>query len=276
LSLFTVFGAGGMIGAALLRWLTARGHHTIAASRHDWPAAGRELGHAIFAIGLTADSRMRPFETARAHVCKLLDALEAYRYDSFLYLSTTRVYRGRGLASEDVALAVNPADQDQFYNLTKLAGEAICFTSSTPTVRVVRLSNVVAAADKSSNFLASVVQEALRTGSVSIRSAPSSVKDYVALNDAVSLMESIATHGTHRLYNVASGCNVSHEAVANLVRQHFGAEVRFVPDASRIAFPPISIERVRQEFGFSPTPFEDAFAQLATELKRVAGDDNRH
>lgn len=264
--MFTIFGAGGWIGSAMARRLSARGHRVRAIARNDWPSNTEALGHVIFAIGLTADFRNRPLATAEAHVAALVRALQSFRFDSFLYLSSTRVYMNAAATAEEAALSVRPADPDDLYNITKLAGEAVCLASPAPAVRVARLSNVVGLGDRSNNFLSVVLDEARRTHAVTIHSSPNSEKDYVALDDVTALAEAIALRGRHRLYNVASGRNVSHRLIADLLHRQTGTEVRFAPNAQRAIFPPIIVERVRSEFQLSPTPFEAVFSELVREM----------
>jgi nucleoside-diphosphate-sugar epimerase len=263
--MFTIFGAGGWIGSALVRRLTNSGHQVRTVFRDNWPAANERLGHVIFAIGLTADFRERPLATAEAHVGTLTRALEYSRFESFLYLSSTRVYLGAAATSEETILSVRPVDPDNLYNVTKVAGEAVCLALPAPTIRVARLSNVVGVDDRSQNFLPAVLAEARRTGKVTIRRAADSEKDYVALDDATALLEAITLHGKHRIYNVGSGRNVTNQLIAQLLHGHTGAEVTFAPGAPRVSFPPITIDRVAHEFGAPPTPFESVFSELVQE-----------
>jgi nucleoside-diphosphate-sugar epimerase len=262
--MFTIFGAAGWVGSALARRLTSSRYEVRAVSRDTWPAAEEALGHVIYAIGLTADFREHPLAATQAHVATLLRALEYSRFESFLYLSSTRVYLGAGATAEETALSVRPADPDNLYNVSKLAGEAVCLALPSPSVRVVRLSNVLGVGDHSQNFLAALLAEA-RTGAVTIRSAADSEKDYVALEDVTALLEAIALRGRYRIYNVASGRNVTNRLIAELLRRHTGAEVTFAPGAPRVSFPPIAIERVAREFGAPSTPFERVFAELVKE-----------
>jgi nucleoside-diphosphate-sugar epimerase len=134
-----------------------------------------------------------------------------------------------------------------------------------PAIRVARLSNVVGLGDRSNNFLSAVLDEARTTHAVTIHGSPDSEKDYVALDDVTALGEAIALRGQHRLYNVASGRNVPHRLIADLLRQHTGAKVSFAPNARRVIFPPINIGRVRSEFQLNPTPFEAVFSELVRE-----------
>ena len=258
---FTIFGAGGWIGSALVQRLESHGHDVQALRRNEWPSENMNLGHVIYAIGLTADFRNRPLETAEAHVTVLTQVLRRCKFDSLLYLSTTRVYRNALETAENATLQVKPADPDDVYNITKLAGEALCLSLPNPTTRVARLSNVIGAGAQSDSFLASVMRDA-RKGAVTIHGAPDSVKDYVALSDVTQLCEAIAIGGQERLYNVAAGRNVSHRAIADLVARHTGAAVTFAPNAQKQLFPPIAIDLIQREFGAKPLAFEAAFALM--------------
>jgi nucleoside-diphosphate-sugar epimerase len=260
---FTIFGANGWIGNALVQRLPAKEHKVHAVTRQNWPDLGQELGNVIFAIGVTVDFRDRPVQTAQAHVAVLLEVLQRYRFESLLYLSSTRVYRGSANTLESAALVVNPSNPDELYNITKLAGESICLSLPDPSVRVARLSNVLGPEDRPRNFLAAVMSEAKVNGNVLIQTSPYSERDYLGLDDAISLLELIALRGRERIYNVASGCNTSHCEVASLVARVLGAEVTFAPDAPVVSFPPIAIDRIRSEFDAAPEGFEKIFRQVA-------------
>ena len=54
----------------------------------------------IYAIGVTADFRTRPFETMEAHVSVLCEILRDARLDSLTYLSSTRLYGGAASTGE--------------------------------------------------------------------------------------------------------------------------------------------------------------------------------
>ena len=84
---FTVLGAHGFIGAALVAWLESQDHVVHAITRASLPAllaARRPAGHVIDCVGLTGDFRERPLETAEAHVGLVARCLSEMRFDSFL------------------------------------------------------------------------------------------------------------------------------------------------------------------------------------------------
>lgn len=258
---FAVLGAGGYIGSRLVETLSSAGHECRAVTRSEGWDEGEDLGNVVFAVGLTADFRQRPAETVEAHVCESLRVLRHARFDSFLYLSSTRVYNRSVEGSEDALLVVEPTDSGDVYNLSKLAGEALCLAHPNPAVRVARLANVYGGSGSSPSFLTDLM-EAARQGVIRLETDPASEKDYVHLDDVCGVLPRIALDGRRRLYNVASGRNVTHEQLAGMLARETGCRVEVEPGAPVVKAPRISIDRVREEFGFSPRRLEDAVPLL--------------
>lgn len=267
---FTVLGAGGFIGAHLVRHLRARGHAVRTPDRDVSLLRGASLGHVICAIGLTGNFRERHGDTVDAHVTVPARLLEQSRFESFLYMSSTRVYGGlpAGVnAAETTALRMTPS-ADSLYDLSKLTGEALCLAHPNPAVRVARLSNVVGQGISAHTFLGSVVAEAIRTGKVAIHEHPHSAKDYVMVDNILPTMEQIALQGTERIYNVASGHNVSAMEVAQVLTAH-GVDVSFSGRTTKPRiFPKIETSRIKREFGFEPSDFKAGLASLLTTSTR--------
>lgn len=247
MSEFTVFGANGFVGSRLVKRLQADGRSVRAVTRDTWPRNGEHLGHVIFTIGMTADFREKPFETVEAQVIALHRAVSQYRFTSFLGLSSTRVYRGAAATREETPLLLHPANPDDLYNATKLAGEALLLTMRSPDVRVARLSNIFGRPAPSASFLAAVISEAKARGRVHFRTGPGSAKDYLAVESAVDMLVSIAEHGKHRLYNVASGENTSNGAIMTALKG-LGIPCTVEPGSPEPVFPVISTLRVQAEF----------------------------
>ena len=251
---FTVLGGEGFIGGRLKLRLAERGFEVRTPARAELPDLRGELGHVIYAIGVTADFRSRPWDTIEAHVSLPSRLLQGIRCRSFLYLSSTRVYAHALSTREEAGLPVNPSDPDELYNLSKLAGEAICLAQSAHTVRVARLSNVYGYEANSQNFLPSLIREALETGRIALRSAAGSAKDYVSVDAAADLLIDIALGGKHRLYNVASGVNTRAGDIAEAIGRATGATVEILPGAPEVSFAPIDVARLNAEFRHRPSP----------------------
>ncbi len=249
----TVLGATGFIGKNLTAFLRAGGHEVWTPGRDDAALFTRPLGHVFYCVGLTADFRNHPFATVRAHVGLLADVLEQADFTSLTYLSSTRVYSRSQDTSEQAALAVDPNDPSDLYNLSKLTGESLCHCAQRNGIKVVRLSNVIGIDAESDNFLFALIREA-RAGRIVLRSALASCKDYIWIDDVVKLLPRIASTGRHTLYNVASGSNLQHAEITTRLAALTGCTVTVAPGVEPQVFPVINIERIRQEFAFVPRP----------------------
>ena len=120
-----------------------------------------------------------------------------------------------------------------------------------------------------------ILTAACRDGSVTIRDAPESAKDYVHVEDAVEALIRIALDGRERIYNVASGRNVSHRELSDELRRVSGCTVDFEVDTASVVFPPIDTTRLQAEFPFSPRLVLDDLAELVDQCRAwlTAGQD---
>jgi nucleoside-diphosphate-sugar epimerase len=266
----TIFGAGGFVGCHLARHLSDKGYAVRAVCRGDETWRGADLGHVFYCIGLTADFRSRPFETIDAHVSVLADVLRAARFTSFVYLSSTRVYARSESTDEASALIVAPQDADDLYNISKLMGEAACLGSALANVRVARLSNVFGADIGSSNFLTSVLKEAVETKSVRLRTSLVSEKDYIWIEDVVVALRAIAERGTDPITNVAFGVNTSHREIVHALTMATGARVEVAGDAPTVRFPRIETKRLDMLLANPRTPLFQKIGELASAYRRGA------
>lgn len=246
----TVLGSQGYIGRNLVAYLRSQGHTVWAPERGDAQVFGRELGHVFYCVGLTADFRTRPFDTVDAHVILLHELLRRAQFDSFVYLSSTRVYIGAVCTEEDAALTILPGDPTYIYNMTKLTGESLCHACGRAGVRVARLSNVVGPGmvHTSGNLVADLIHQA-RKGHIVLRSHPSSVKDYIHIDDVVQWLVLIALGGKCATYNVASGIQTKHSQWLKWLQMRTGCSVEVTHSSQLQHFSPIDVLRLKREFG---------------------------
>ena len=262
---FTVLG-GGFIGSQLAEALEGEDKAEVYAPLRQGKGdifdeiMDRDLGHVFYCIGFTANFRSRPFDTVEAHVCLLRRLLERGRFESFTYLSSTRVYEGGTTTHESAVLQVSPDNPGHLYNLSKLMGESLCLTSGLKA-RVVRLSNVFGCFMPQQNFISQVLKEAADTGRIQLLTAPQSAKDYVSVTDVIRWLPQIALHGTYSIYNVASGGNTSNAELALLLEKK-GIAVSFAEDAPEWSFPVINTSRLVQEFGSAQSSLSSEFDYL--------------
>jgi nucleoside-diphosphate-sugar epimerase len=259
---YTVVGASGFIGAALASRLQAEGQEVYRPARGTADLFTQPLGHVVYAAGVTADFRTRPFDTLRANTALLADMLERSDFDSLLYLSSARLYRHADSSHEDAAIHVRSFDSEDLYDLTKLTAEALCHASGRSGARVVRLTNVVGADFASTNFLGDILRSACDGGEISLRTALDSTKDYVMLDDVVDLLPQIALSGRHVCYNLGAGRNLTHADIVQTIAARTGARWRVADGAPTAASQPIDIGRLRAEFGFEPRAVLDHLPAL--------------
>lgn len=268
--MFTIFGGSGFIGSHLAASLRARGSEIRTPTRGGEAHLESGLGHVIYCAGVTSDFLSRPLDTMDAHVSGLMPLLRRGRFESLLYLSSTRLYLGAISGAEDAPLIARPELANDLYNLSKMAGEAICLSSGRSGVRVARLSNVYGAGMSRLNFLASVTADAVERGQVALRTTLDSAKDYVALEDVIGVLPRIATAGRQRVYNVASGTNVSNGEIMAALARATGCRFSVAADAARIVFPPIDTARLRGEFDFAPASLAERLPGFAATVRREA------
>lgn len=260
---FTVLGGTGFIGKALVHHLGNKGHEVGVPSRAITTLAGHKLGHVIYAIGMTGNFREHPEAAIEAHVNVLQRLMKDADYESWLYLSSARVYGARHENAEATPISVSP-NADTLYDLSKLLGEAICLSHKNSAVRVARLSNVYGKGQSEHTFFGSILRDLREGGKAVIGESPSSSKDYVSVDDVTALLELIAINGRERLYNIAGGHATTHRAIADVIKL-CGFDAEFSSNGATRALPAIDIDRIKQEFGHAPRAFID---DLPTLLKQ--------
>jgi len=253
---FTIVGGRGFIGTALATSLRAAGHDVeIAAHRDD--LAGRDLHHVVYASGIAASGAGDPGYAFEAHVAGVARVLAGARFASLLFLSSTRVYDRAPSTAEDAALTILPT-AGELYRVSKIAGEALCLAHPSPAVRVARLSNVVGPSFDSPLFLSDVLRQAARDGRAAVRTLPASGKDYLSIGDACRYLTAIALDGRERVYNVATGRNLTNGAIYDALAR-LGVEIAIDPAAALAQTPEIDARRLHDAFG---PPHDDVLAMV--------------
>jgi nucleoside-diphosphate-sugar epimerase len=255
--MFTVLGASGFVGSHLTRYLRATGHDVYTPARNDTSVFSRQLGHAVYCVGMTANYRDKPLETIEAHVGLFGRYLREAQYESLLYLSSTRLYDGcTGECGEDRDLALSPANPRHLFDLSKALGEALCHSSGRPDVRIARLSSVYSDELDTANFLHGLIGTARRSKIVPLGSPANVARDYIHIDDVNRLLEAVALRGRRLIYNVASGENVSNAQLADLVSRLTGATIQCAPANAALRFPVVRIDAIAEDFGIRPKSLE--------------------
>jgi nucleoside-diphosphate-sugar epimerase len=244
----TVLGNTGYIGRPLTQYLQSLDWEVLTPARGDEASLwAQDLGTVFYCVGLTADFRSYPLETVEAHVELLRRVLAQARFKKLVYLSSTRIYRGAANTAEEQTLVCNPHDADDLYKLSKLMGESLALQSGRPCL-VARLSNIVGGDMRYANSFVQQLWSEARAGHIVLRSHPDSVKDYAAIDDVVSLLVRIAESSRHRVYNLASGVQLSHRQWWLHIAQATQCSWSVADNAPLQSFAPICVGRLRSEF----------------------------
>jgi nucleoside-diphosphate-sugar epimerase len=257
--MITVLGASGFIGGHVVDELGRLGLAYAAPDRHE-RLDGRELGDVVYCAGVNTDLRRRPLDTVAAHVGYLEHTLRTAELRSLVYLSSTRVYRSPGAATEDDVLEVDPSDPERLYDTSKALGEALSLASGVPAL-VLRLANVYGLSLGSANFLSSILQDALG-GQVILRTSLDSTRNYVGIADVVSSLVALLRGAAQGIYNIAGERAVSHREVADALAGLTGCAVAVVDGAPTETAPDISIARVAAAIDYAPESVLDALPRL--------------
>ncbi|WP_299290902.1 NAD(P)-dependent oxidoreductase [Nitrosopumilus sp.] len=259
---FSIIGPNSFIGTHMASYLRDQNIEYEFIDPNDEKIFQKKLGHVIFAIGLTGDFRNRPFDTVESHVCVLKKILEKCKFDSFLYLSSTRIYLNSDSTIESKPIVVNPHNLDDLYNISKIMGESLCLASNSRNIKVVRLSNVIGKKNSQNDFLSSIIHDAVINKKIILHTTPESEKDYLYIDDVVQILEKIAIQGKERLYNVAYGENTKVSEISTKIQKITNCELDYDANAVNYSFPRINIKRIKDEFDFNPSPFLDKLDEL--------------
>jgi nucleoside-diphosphate-sugar epimerase len=120
------------------------------------------------------------------------------------------------------------------------------------------------------SFLGQVLDEGARGGRVRLRQGMLSAKDYVSISDVVAALAAIAECGRARLYNVASGVNVTHDAIAGALGHARGWSIDVDGEAASVRYPRIDVNRLAVEFGAPRRRLLDELGELALAQPREA------
>ena len=171
--------------------------------------------------------------------------------NSFLLLSSTRVYARASATHEDAALPILPSDPSDLYNLTKLAGEALCLADPRRSGRAwCDCRTSMASACRRRRSWARCCARASATGNVLLREGRRSAKDYVSVAAVVRLLPAIATAG-------ASPHLQPRRRQQHQPRRHRPLSAQGIaagasasrPTRQRCSYPPIDTTRLDAEFG---------------------------
>lgn len=268
----TIIGGRGFIGRHLEAKLLAAGWECHVPGRQEALNGQNNLGHLFYCAGLTADYLRRPFDTVEAHVSLLSRILHDDRFESLVYLSSTRLYDSQpGItATEETPLLLTPANPRHLYDLSKALGESLCLTTGKGRTRVARLSCVYNNHTDEDGFLPGLLRRIIEENPaiLEVDSSPAFARDYVHLHDVLDALILIATQGKEGVYNIASGENIRNETLFATLSRVSGCRIIPLRHDTPPAPARISIHKMQSEFAWRPAPVLDTITSIIEENRR--------
>jgi nucleoside-diphosphate-sugar epimerase len=264
---FTVFGSSGYLGSSLVQKFKSEKIECLTPDIRKDKIEDKDLGHIIYAIGVS-NFKQNPSKAIDAHVILLNKLLNEVKFESFLYLSSTRIYYDASSTDENSSLVINPSDNNNLYNISKIMGEVICNSSKKQNVRIARLSNVTGNNFNTNLFLPAIIQDAINFKKITLETKLDSEKDYVYIDDVLNILPKISLKGKNKIYNIANGKNTSNEEIVKKIQKITNCKIEVKKKATTYRFPTISINRIQKEFGFKPTSVLEKIEKIVNDYKK--------
>ena len=250
---YTIFGSTGRIGSYLKKKLISDGNSVFSPSRKDYYLSHKNLGHVIYCSGVTSDFRYRSFDTVESHVCLLSFLLKHKNFESFNYLSSTRLNFPKRSYINKISPKFYGGHEVDIYNASKLTGEALCLQSKISNVKITRICHVVNPNDNQrKNFLSDICGQAKR-GEIVLNSSLQSKKNYIHINDLCFLLQLIGPFGKKNFYNIGSNNLISNNEIIKKLIKITQCSVITSNDAQTILESKIDISILKKEFNYQPT-----------------------
>lgn len=270
---YTLIGGQGFIGTEVYAQLSTAGHSVKVPKKNDAALFEKDLGIVIYCAG-HGDCVGNPLKVFDSNVSLLAKLIESGNFKRLVYLSSTRVYMGQDGSAETDDVTISTKDQRRLFNLTKLVAEELCLLSSKDVI-IVRPSNVYGTALKSPLYLPAITRNAINNQRIDMYVSKQYTKDYVSVKDvAGSICQlSQANDLSSKIYNIASGSNVSSLQIADILEAHTGCEVIWhdLDFTHEEQFPVTDITRITNEIDYAPCSVLDDLPQMISAFKYELG-----
>lgn len=209
----TIIGGSGYIGSHLMHRLKSMGVEVIAPQHgEEVQLLGTDIGELFYCAGMTANFAANPVDTVQAHINLLTSLLSHCKYNSVVYLSSTRLYdRPMSMIdidqtiSEDDFLMLNPKNPRHLYDLTKAAGENLSLCIASNKASIARLACVWDNSQNSNGFMPSLIRKlrglsarSPQTESLNINSFSHVNRHYIHINDLIYALIQMSYKEEHK------------------------------------------------------------------------------
>lgn len=247
--IYTIFGHTGFIGSFLKKRLNKE--ILILPDKNKF-SFKKNLGNIIYCIG--SDNWINDtYNSYYANLGYIPEIIKKNKYSSFTFLSTSRIYRNLENTSESANLLINPNNLDDYYNIKKICAESFLLSQQEKIIKVIRLSNIYGFNKKTELVIPALIKSALKNKLIKIFINKKCSKDFLSIENIFPIILNIIHHGKSKIYNVASGKNISLEKIASKISLLTNCKIKYLQQKKIINEPIINIKKVQKEFNFKPS-----------------------
>jgi nucleoside-diphosphate-sugar epimerase len=262
---YTIFGNTGFIGNNLLSYCKKKKYKVFLPKKGKY-IYKKNLGHIIYCMG-TGEAKINPIKAFKANLLGVIKIIFNNKFDSFTYISTTRVYLFNKNSAEDKERSVNVVtDEGSLFNLLKLSAEKILIQSK-KNIKIIRLTNVYGKFfSKQKYLLPNLIRNSLIKKKIIISINKNSLKDYLHIDEAMPFFFKIINKSKYKIYNIAGSKRYKIKDIANEIKKNTSCEVVYENQKLIINDQKININRIKREFNFNPK------RNLLSDLKIIIKD----
>ena len=249
---FTIFGQG-FVGTNISIFLKKKKCKLFIPKKGKYKFK-KNLHNVIYCIG-NQNWLKDPEVTYNANLAMVPKIIFNNKFDSFTFLSTTRLYfaNPKTKTSENDPININTNNKSFLYNSLKIAAENLCLTLNNKNIKVVRMSNLFGNNFTNQAYLLPTwIRNSIKNKKIDLYISKNSTKDFIYVNDAFDVLLKIIKRGKNRLYNVATGKNIKLFKILKEIKKITNCKINYTHSSNVVKEPKINIKRITNEFNFKP------------------------
>jgi nucleoside-diphosphate-sugar epimerase len=246
---YTIFGHTGFIGSFFKNKLFKE---NLILPKKKQIVFKKNLGHIIYCIG-SDDWLNDSYNSYYANLGYLPEIIKKNKYQSFTFLSSTRLYRNLKETDEDCSLVINPTNLDNYYNIKKICAESFLLSQKNSKIKIIRLANIYGFSPNSTLVIPTLIMNAINKKKIRILINKKSSKDFLSIEDVFTIILKIIKNGKRNLYNIGSGKNITLQQIAQKISLYTNCKVIYSNQKKIIKEPIINISKIKKEFKFKPS-----------------------
>jgi len=276
-----VVGSRSFIGAALMARLVQNGASVLGLSSNDVDLRAADAADQlcerlratdclVMAAGIAPGKPPSTSELV-SNACFARAVAEAVRRQPvahLIYLSSDAVYPD----SEECLTEASCASSESLYGTSHRLREAILSCTDTVACQILRCTMVYGAGDTHDAYGPNrMVRTAIRERRIELFGEGEDVRDYLAIDDLVDLLERVLAARSQGVLNAASGEPISARALADRIALRCGPGIECVerPRSQAASARRFDVTALRRAFpSFAPRPIDQGIDELVGALLR--------